>query len=217
MTKIYISPSDQTENPYAVGGTNEAVQCQRIGEALEAALNRIPGIEARCNRTGDISKAITESNAWGSDYHISCHTNAFNGIVAGTRVFYYPGNEKGKAMADSVSKHLAPITPGTSDNVTTAEWGEMRNCTATSVYVESGFHDNQEEAEWIIGHTTDIGEAIAAGIVDVLGLNMPTAEPTTDTLYGVQVGAFRVKENAERMRDKLAAAGYPGYIVEGKL
>ena len=38
--KIYISPSDQTENRYAWGNTNEHAQCQRIAEAEAAALRR---------------------------------------------------------------------------------------------------------------------------------------------------------------------------------
>ena len=38
--KIYISPSDQTENRYAVGNTNEAEQCRKIAAALVEALTR---------------------------------------------------------------------------------------------------------------------------------------------------------------------------------
>ena len=44
--RVYISPSDQVENKYAWGNTNEHVQCQRIAEAEAAALRRC-GVE--CN------------------------------------------------------------------------------------------------------------------------------------------------------------------------
>ena len=37
---------------------------------------------------------------------------------------------------------------------------------------------------------------------------------TTDKLYRVQVGAFAVRANAERMLAKLKAAGFEGYIRE---
>lgn len=37
-------------------------------------------------------------------------------------------------------------------------------------------------------------------------------QPATDKLYRVQVGAFAVRENAERMLAKLKAAGFEGYI-----
>ena len=42
--RVYISPSDQVENKYAWGNTNEHVQCQRIAEAETAALRRC-GVE----------------------------------------------------------------------------------------------------------------------------------------------------------------------------
>lgn len=42
----------------------------------------------------------------------------------------------------------------------------------------------------------------------------PTTTPTSDKLYRVQVGAFKVKANAEAMLAKLKAAGFNGYIQE---
>ena len=40
-------------------------------------------------------------------------------------------------------------------------------------------------------------------------------QPATDKLYRVQVGAFANRENAERMLQRLKAAGFDGYIREG--
>lgn len=40
-------------------------------------------------------------------------------------------------------------------------------------------------------------------------------QPTTDKLYRVQVGAFAVRENAEKMLQRLKEAGFEGYIREG--
>ena len=40
----------------------------------------------------------------------------------------------------------------------------------------------------------------------------PKPAATTDKLYRVQVGAFAVRANAERMLTKLKAAGFEGYI-----
>jgi N-acetylmuramoyl-L-alanine amidase len=39
----------------------------------------------------------------------------------------------------------------------------------------------------------------------------------TDIIYRVQVGAFRSKENAQKMTDELSAIGYPVIIKEGKI
>ena len=214
--KIYINPSDQTENPYAVGGTNEAVVCQKMGEALEAALVRC-GLEAKCNRTVSISKGVAESNAWGADYHICLHTNAFDGTVAGTRLFHSGKDEPAKAC-QAILKRLAPITPGGSDSIT-ARPGlyEMGAVSGWTVYVESGFHDNPEEARWLIDHTAEAAEAICQGMCDHLGVAYaaPAATEPADTgkLYRVQIGAFAVKANAEAMLAKAKAAGFADAFI----
>ena len=47
----------------------------------------------------------------------------------------------------------------------------------------------------------------------------PAEEPKADTeqvLYRVQVGAFAVRANADRMLEKLKAAGFAGFVVKGK-
>lgn len=74
-------------------------------------------------------------------------------------------------------------------------------------------------------HTTDIGEAIAKGLCKYLGAAyVPAArqeapkpaEPAQgDTLYRVQVGAFAVRANAEKMLDRPKKAGFTGFVVEG--
>jgi len=81
--KIYISPSDQTENRYAWGNTNEHAQCQRIAEAEAAALRR-SGVEVKLAAFGTtMAQRCAESDAWGADIHSCVHTNAFNGKVPG--------------------------------------------------------------------------------------------------------------------------------------
>ena len=74
--KIYISPSDQTENRYAWGNTNEHAQCQKIAEAEAAALRR-SGVEVKLAAFGTtMAQRCAESDAWGADIHSCVHTNA---------------------------------------------------------------------------------------------------------------------------------------------
>ena len=87
--RVYISPSDQVENKYAWGNTNEHVQCQRIAEAETAALRRC-GVEVQLAKFGtSMAQRCAESNAFGADIHNCVHTNAFNGKVTGTRLFCF--------------------------------------------------------------------------------------------------------------------------------
>ena len=183
MKKIYLSPSDQNRNMYAYGDTNEMEQCQRMADAAEKALKR-HGFEVINNQTDTMAQRVAESNAWGADLHIPIHTNAYNRNVTGTRMFYYSEQSPGKAPCQAIFARLAPLTPGTSENVKPyPELYEMRVPNAASVYIEVDFHDVPKIAKWLIENTEAIGEAICAGICDYYGVeykaeeNVEPAEP----------------------------------------
>lgn len=225
--KVYISPSDQTENRYAWGNTNEHVQCQKIAEAEAAALRR-SGVEVKLAAFGTtMAQRCAESDAWRADIHNCVHTNACNGKVMGTRLFCFAVPGKGYDACKAVFAELAPLTPGTSENIqANSRLYEVRVPDAPSVYCECEFHDTAEGAKWIVGHTTEIGEAIAKGLCKYLGVafvpaqtQKPAEEPKADAeqvLYRIQVGAFAVRANADRMLEKLKAAGFAGFVVKGK-
>ena len=224
--KTYFSPSDQTRNTYAAGNTNEAAQCRQIAlYAVEAAkrcgFETLTDVESGGDDAMDLR--IRQSNEWGADVHIPIHTNAFNTQVMGTRLFCYAIPGEGYDICKAIMDTLAPITPGSSDNITTARFAEILDANAPTVYIEVAFHDNPTEAQWIIDHTKDIAEAIVKGLCNYYGVKYvaPEAEkppePTSEQVgYRVQVGYFEVKPNAERMRDKLKADGYDAFIVEVK-
>lgn len=181
--KIYVSPSNQVSNRYAVGNTNEAEQCRKIATKLVEALNRC-GFDGKTNVTGDMYEHVRESNAFGSDLHIPIHTNAYNGKVAGLRIFVYKTGGEAEKIAKAISAELAPITPGTSDGISTQPG--LYECKATNalcVYIEAGFHDNPTEAQWIIDHTVDIAEAICRGLCKhygVISVTGSTPEPAPE-------------------------------------
>ncbi len=210
--KIYISPSDQVKNLYAVGDTNEAVQCRAIARMLVEALER-HGFQARTNEadgTSAMKNRVVESNAWGPDLHLSLHTNAHNGQVQGTRIFCYDLKGEGYKASQAVMAALAPLTPGESDSITTNNFYEVRKTTAPCVYLEVAFHDNPEEAQWIIDHKRDIAEAVCQGLCAYFGVAYQAPQ---SQLYRVQVGAYAIRENAENMVKKLEEAGFQGFVV----
>lgn len=217
--RIFVSPSDQFNNKYAYGNTTEGDQCKKIANALVEALLRNK-FEVKMMQGPDMASVVNASNNWAADIHVCVHTNAYNGTVAGTRIYAYDKNKPGYQAALKVFNRLAPITPGTSESVQINKtWYEMENTWAPCVYCECEFHDNPTSAKWIVEHTDDIGEAIAAGICDYFGMKYiapsKPAEPVEgDTLYRVQVGAFKVRENAERYRDKLREMGISAFIVK---
>ena len=217
--KIYLSPSDQTSNRYAYGDTTEAIQCRRIADACEVALKRC-GFEVKNNKTDSMVVRCDESDKWGADLHVPIHTNAFNKSVTGTRLFCYNTSGAGYKACKAVFASLAPLTPGTSENIkANTTLYEVRVPNAPTVYIEVDFHDVALVAKWIIENVEAIGEAIAKGICDYFGVKFvekpveKKEEAKEEVLYRVQVGAYANKSNALAMQKKLKADGYNAVIV----
>lgn len=222
MPKVYLSPSDQKSNTYSYGGTTEAIVCGKIAEECRKALVRC-GVEVMVGQYDTMKNRCKASDDFGADIHVPIHTNAFNEKVSGTRIFCYKLSGKGYEYAKKVFDVLAPITPGTSENVKAApELFEVKTPKAPTVYIEVDFHDVPTVAKWLIANTTIIGEAIAEGICNALGVEYKDEEPTVEeprkVLYRVQVGAFSVRENADAYLKKVREAGFPeAFIVEKAL
>lgn len=185
MKKIYLSPSDQTANKYAYGGTNEAVQCRRIADALEKALKRC-GFAVKNNKTSSMQARVKESNEWGADLHVPLHTNAYNGKVSGTRIFTYNTSGNGYKCAKKIFEYLAPVTPGASESISVYDdLYEVKYTAAPCVYIESEFHDVAIVAKWIINHVEDIAEAICKGICAHFGVKYVADEPVASSTCSV--------------------------------
>ena len=220
MAKVFLSPSNQYDNRYAYGNTTEGVQCGKIADACKIALER-SGVDVMLMHDEDMQTKCAESNKFGADLHVPIHTNAFNGSVMGTRMFCY-NTGKGMAACKAIFARVAPLSPGTSENIqVNQKLYEVRVPAAPTAYIECEFHDTVEGAKWLVENTTAIGEAIAHGICDYFGVTFKEPEQPKPaagaTIYRVQVGAYTKKENAENMLAKLKKDGYSGFIVEGKL
>lgn len=168
--RIFLSPSNQTDNAYSYGNTTEAVQCGKIAEAAKNALERC-GFEVKIDHMSSTREKSSNSDSWNADLHIPIHTNAANGSVAGTRLFCYDTAGEGYKVCKAIMESLSPITPGKSDNITAdPELNEIRLPNAVSAYIEVEFHDVPDVAKWIIENTVAIGEKICQGICKYYGV-----------------------------------------------
>ena len=167
MSKIYISPSNQTGNiGYGEYGS-EQKRMFEVSSALKIILER-------CKITSYISKkgmtfqeTVAESNKLNVDIHLPIHSNAFNKTVRGTQTMYV--STQGKILSDLIYTRLSAFTP-------TVDRGSKRvtnlyelNCTnAVCAYLELMFHDNAQDSLLIINNIEHIAELIAQGVCEYL-------------------------------------------------
>ena len=96
-----------------------------------------------------------------------------------------------------------------------------------AVLPEFGFHDNPEEAQWLIDNMETIAEETAQAVCEYFDVPYIAPEKQIDlppepvelpeVLYRVQVGAFRIRENAEAYLEKVQNAGFPeAFVTEVK-
>lgn len=226
--KIYISPSNQVGNVYATGGTNEKEQCHKIAKYCVAYLKK-KGFSVKCTYNDDMYVRVRESNSFGADLHVAIHTNATakHNVTGGTQILLYNLSGERKKVGKAVLDRLAPITPGKSAErlVEKPDFYEINSAKGMTIYCECEFHDTKEGSDFIRKNTKKIGEAIAKGICDYYGVNTEdeidrpsekenNASSKDETLYSVQVGAFKNKKNAQTYIEKLKKSGFDGVIVK---
>ena len=141
--RVYLSPSNQRSNSYVVGDTTESIQCGRIAEACKAALER-SGVEVMLGQYDTMANRVAASNRFKADLHVPIHSNACNGKASGTHLFCYSGdrNSAGYKACQAVMDVLGPITPGAPDVIRAyPALYEVKHPAATTVYIETDFHD----------------------------------------------------------------------------
>lgn len=225
--KVFLSPSNQYDNRYAYGNTTEGVQCGKIAEACKTALIR-NGIDVMLMHDESMQEKCQKSNAFGADLHVCIHTNAFNGSVTGTRMFYYADGGEGHKACKAIFAQLAPVTPGDSENIRVdSSLYEVKVPSAPTAYCECEFHDNPTAAKWIIENTTLIGETIAHGICDYFRISfddgktpevVPTPAPSQKSVDELAQEVIRGEwGNGSDRRARLESAGYDYNAVQDRV
>lgn len=217
MPFLYLSPSTQEYNEYVNGGTEE-LWMNRLADAMEPYLIS-SGIRFTRN-TPDMTAAtsIQASNAGDYDLHLALHSNAAgegqSGTQRGILAFYFPGSWEGYRAARTLADGLKAIYP--LPNRVRAEpsvtIGEVRRTRAPAVLLELGFHDNPEDAEWIVTHIDEMAKNLALSLTEYFGI--PFFPPSVPVPGVVQLdfGALPVYSRPTTESPVLASA-YSGAEV----
>jgi len=168
LAKIYISPSTQEHNLGVAGYGTEEKEMNLIADYTVSALKRAGQTVYRNLPTMTLAQAVADSNSKKVDLHFAIHSNA--GGARGCEVF--ETSDKGKKLASCVYKYLSALTPVTDRGVKPTEHlYELNKTNVPAALAEVSFHDNIEDSKWIQANRKPIGEAIAKGILEYLGVS----------------------------------------------
>ncbi len=163
-----------------MGGGNEEYYMNLVADAMEPYL-RASGIDfSRNNPSSTLSQTISQSNAGDYDLHVALHSNASpeasKGQNTGVQVYYYPTSSSGQKFADIAAQNYRDIYYNPEDIVTipTTSLAEVRRTKAPSVLIETAFHDNEKDADWIRSNIDNIARSIAESIAEYFGVPFVT-------------------------------------------
>ena len=185
MATVYLSPSTQEYNKYFYP-ENEEHYMNLIADSLEPYLEK-SGIDVTRNRTNEaLPDIIDESNQGNYDLHVAIHSNAapsdITGQLKGPHIYYNPSDMRGRRLAQIMAENFKDIYPHPElvRIVPTTTLREVTMSYPPAVIVETGYHDNEEDVEWIINNMDSIAEAISRSLNEYFGIiKISTAQ--TDT------------------------------------
>ena len=201
MPKVFLSPSDQDNNPVDGGGHEQQyaqLRCARAAEVLRAH-----GVEVKVSEAGigDDSNgyvaSVKEGEAWGPDIYVADHTNATGSSVkaSGVQAYCWMADANSVRLGQCINARMDPIVPGGASIQDGSGLYEVNGPSATAVLMESGYHDNRTDAEVIRTKATEMGEALAYGILDYFGIPITT---TTDEDIFMSTEALDLLEQISR-------------------
>ncbi len=166
---IFLSPSAQEYNVgYGDFGTEE-YRMNRIADIVERMLKEDGYTVYRNNPNEKLSAAVKKSNEIGPDIHVALHSNASGeGFSAqGPEIFANRPGTSGDKLANSIYEEIMQIYPDQTKGrgvLYTSSLYEIIRTNAPAVLLEVAFHDNPEDANWIINNEEPIAQAIVNGI-----------------------------------------------------
>jgi len=202
-----------------LGSRKESNDVLSIGKEIALEMRR-HDVEVDETRTTDTTVSLSARSSFENnnsyDYFVSFHRNAFNNKASGAETFtYYKSSKKSKELAKIVQSKL--ISLGfTNRGTKEANFHVLRETKAPAILIEMGFIDNVEDNKLFDCKRNEIIKAITQAILSQLNIKYidkivivkPVDKTENDKLYRVQVGAFGVEGNAEKLKKDLEKLGY---------
>ena len=213
--KVVVDAGHGGEDPGAVyEGRREKDDTLRLALAVGEILEN-SGINVIYTRTEDVYQTPFQkaqiANAENADFFISIHRNSspepnqYSGVES---LVYDKAGEK-LEMAENINGALGEL--GFEELGVKARPGlvVLRRTKMPAVLVEAGFLNSDRDNELFDEKFSEVAQGIAEGILGTL----ETESMEEQRYYRVQTGAFKVRQNAEKMLQELLEAGYPAFLL----
>ena len=166
---IYLSPSAQEYNIGYGDFGSEEYRMNSIADIVEKLLKEQGYTVYRNNPNERLSQIVRESNEINPDIHVALHSNASGeGFSAqGPEIFANRPNTPGDRLANQIYNEIMQVYPDPTKGrgvLYTSSLYEIIRTNAPAVLLEVAFHDNPEDAQWIIDNESQIAQAIVSGI-----------------------------------------------------
>ncbi|WP_042221182.1 N-acetylmuramoyl-L-alanine amidase [Oceanobacillus manasiensis] len=223
--KLYLDPGHGGSDPGAQGnGLSEKNITLDIAQRIRSILiGDYRSVDVRMSRTSDSSKSLqqrtNEANAWGADYFLSIHCNAFNGNARGYEDFIHNTLSDSSQTAryrNVLHTEIMKVNQLSNRGKKKANFHVLRESNMSALLTENGFIDNQRDAALM--RTASWRQRVAQGHVNGLAkaFNLKRKEEDNDNgsgqLYKVIAGSFKSKANAEQRIEALNKKGISCYL-----
>lgn len=146
------------------------------------------------------ASSICASNSGNYDLHLALHSNAapesLSGQLMGPDVYYDARSWRGKRAATIIANNLKVIYPDPSlvETRTTTSLGEVNQTRAPAVLVEIAYHDNIDDANWIINNIEKIAYNLVLSLTEYFEIPFILPQTPKIGMVSLQSGKLNVRE-----------------------
>lgn len=174
------------------------------------------GVQVLMSRNDDfyesVQEKVNECNSFNPDFCIEIHFNAGGGD--GFEGFVYPNTIESIGIGKIIERELAKNGQNSRGLKDGSKFGMVRETHAPALLVEGGFIDSKKDLQAFdeLHEQKKFGEIYAMAILEYFKIPLKKPVPESELLYCVQVGAYALKENAEKKAQEMEELGINSFI-----